>query len=69
MRQCALAVFLLLAAEVGGEETGLSKGLPDPSHIGTQCGVMAGRTDRARTSCRPFAHDLTPLQSAIRCGC
>jgi hypothetical protein len=51
MRRCALSVLLLLAAEVGGEEAGLSKGPADPSPIGTRCGVMAGRTDRAYLNC------------------
>jgi hypothetical protein len=52
MRQCALAVLLLLlATEVGGEEPGLSKGPADPADIASRCAVMAGRTDRAYLNC------------------
>jgi hypothetical protein len=51
-------VLLLLAAEIGDEEAGLSKGFADPSPIGTRCGVMAGRTDRAYLNCAD--HDPAP---------
>ena len=51
MREWAFVVLLLLAAEVGDEEAGLSKGPTDPSDIGTRCAVMAGRTDRAYLNC------------------
>ena len=51
MRQWALVVVLLLAAEVADEDAGLSKGPADPSDIGTRCAVMAGRADRAYLNC------------------
>lgn len=51
MRQWALVVLLLLAAEVGEEDAGLSKGPADPADIGTRCAAMAGRTDRAYLNC------------------
>jgi hypothetical protein len=61
MRRCSLAVMLLLAAEVGGEAPGLSKGPADPADIGTRCAAIAGRTDRAYLNCAE--HDRPGLKA------
>jgi hypothetical protein len=48
---CAVVALWLLLAQVHGEDTGLSKGPVNPADIGTRCGVMAGRDDRAYLNC------------------
>jgi hypothetical protein len=51
MRRCALVALLLLAAETGSDETGLSKGPENPADLGSRCAVLAGREDRAYLDC------------------
>jgi hypothetical protein len=51
LNRCALAALVLLGAELGGDETGLSRGPADPSDLGTRCAAIAGREDRAYLKC------------------
>lgn len=51
VQRYAVVVLWLAAAEIGDEETGLSKGPANPADLGTRCAVLAGREDRAYLHC------------------
>jgi hypothetical protein len=68
MKRYVLATMVLVSAEVGGDETGVSRGPANPADLGSRCAVMAGRDDRAYLNCAeqepstPKANNATRIQ-------